>query len=263
MLQVKIAEVQREALKDLGVNLSGSLSVGQVNLGFNSTQTTLGNGVSGGLSLPNLQINAAIRALTERNSLRLLAEPTLTAMSGTPASFLAGGELPFTVADDSGRRTTEWKPFGVELDFTPTVRSNGLVGLKIRTSVSELRADGALNKREVGTDVELGLGQTLAIGGILQDTTRQQISGLPALGDIPILGALFRSREFRRNQTELVVLVTPYLARPGGQQALPTDDFVVAGDAAAIFLGHMEKMYGVGPAGMRGGYNGSVGFVLD
>jgi pilus assembly protein CpaC len=263
MLKVTIAEVQRESLKQLGVNLSGSLTVGQVNIGFNSQQTALGNGASAGLSMPGLQIDAALRALEQRNSIRLLAEPTLTAMSGVPASFLAGGELPFTTEDSSGRRTTEWKPFGVELEFTPTVKSNGVVGLKIMTAVSELRTDGALNKREVGTNVELGVGQTLSIGGIIQDSTRQQIAGLPGLGDIPILGALFRSREFHRNQTELVVLVTPYLAYADPHPRVPTDEFVVASDAEAIFLGHMEKMYRVGPEGIRGSYDGSIGFVLD
>lgn len=263
MLKVTIAEVQRESLKQLGVNLSGSLTVGQVNLGFNSQQTSLTNGISGGLGLPGLQIDAAIRALEQRNSIRLLAEPTLTAISGVPATFLAGGELPFVTEDGSGRRSTEWKPFGVELEFTPTVKSNGIIGLKIMTAVSELRSDGALNKREVGTNVELGVGQTLSIGGIIQDTTRQQIAGLPGLGDIPILGALFRSREFRRSETELVVLVTPYLAYADPHPRVPTDEFVIAGDAEAIFLGHMEKMYGVGPEGMRGSYDGSIGFVLD
>jgi len=127
-----------------------------------------------------------------------------------------------------------------------------------------LRTDGALNKRSVGTTVELPAGQTLTLGGIIQDNTRQQMAGLPGLGDIPILGALFRSRQFLRSETELVVLVTPYLAYPEHYApTLPTDEYVVAGDAEAIFLGRMEAMYGVGSDGMRGSYDGSVGFVLD
>lgn len=265
MLKVVVAEVKRDTLKQLGINLSGSLTVGSVNLGLNSQQAdpTLTNGVSGGFSAGNLTIDAAIRALNQRDAIRLLAEPTLTAMSGSPAELLVGGELPIETTDSSGRSTTEWKPFGVELEFTPTLRANGLVALDIETAVSELRTDGALNKRSVGTNVELGIGQTLAIGGIIQDSVRQRIAGLPGLGDIPILGALFRSREYQRSQTDLVVLVTPYLAYPGDRPVLPTDDYVVAGDAEAIFLGRMEAMYGVGAEGMRGGYDGQVGFVLD
>lgn len=264
MLKVVVAEVRRDTLKQLGINLSGSLTVGAVSLGLNSQQTSLTNGVSAGVNTPNFSLEAAIRALNQRDAIRLLAEPTLTAMSGSPAELLVGGELPIETTDSSGRSTTEWKPFGVELEFTPTLKANGLVGLDIDTAVSELRTDGALNKRSVGTNVELGLGQTLAIGGIIQDSVRQRISGLPGLGDIPILGALFRSREYQRSQTDLVVLVTPYLAYPTkGQPHLPTDDYVPAGDAEAIFLGRMEAMYGVGPDGMRGSYNGSVGFVLD
>lgn len=265
MLKVVVAEVKRDTLKQLGINLSGSLSVGSVNLGFNSQQAdpALTNGKSMGISGGNFSLDAAIRALNQRDAIRLLAEPTLTAMSGHPAELLVGGELPIETTDNSGRATTEWKPFGVELEFTPTLKANGLVGLNIDTAVSELRTDGALNKRSVGTNVEIGVGQTLAIGGIIQDSVRQRIAGLPGLGDIPILGALFRSREYQRSQTDLVVLVTPYLAHPGNAPVLPTDKFVVAGDAEAIFLGHMEAMYGVGSDGMRGGYDGSVGFVLD
>lgn len=264
MLKVIVAEVRRDTLKQLGINLSGSLTVGNVTLGLNSQQTTLANGVSGGVSTSNFSLDAAIRALNQRDAIRLLAEPTLTAMSGSSAELLVGGELPIETTDTSGRSSTEWKPFGVELEFTPTLKANGLVGLDIETAVSELRTDGALNKRSVGTNVELGVGQTLAIGGIIQDSVRQRMSGLPGLGDIPILGALFRSREYQRTQTDLVVLVTPYLAYPTADKPiLPTDEYIPAGDAEAIFLGRMEAMYGVGSGGMRGSYDGSVGFVLD
>ena len=144
----------------------------------------------------------------------------------------------------------------------------------VDTEVSEPTTEGgfsvggvtipATKRRQAKTSVELGAGETLAIAGLMQDSVRQQINKLPGLGDIPILGALFRSRDFIHSQTELVILVTPYLAQPNhGQPALPTDDMVIASDAEAIFLGRMETMYGVGPGGMRGSYNGSVGFVLD
>ena len=263
MLKVVVAEVRRDTLKDLGINLNGSLSIGPVNLGLNTTRATQTESITAGFATGGFSIDATLRALTQRDALRLLAEPTLTAMSGEPAELLVGGELPITVQDSSGRATTEWKPFGVELEVTPTVKSNGIIAVDVNTSVSELRSDGALNKRAVGTKVELPGGQTLALGGIYQDNTRQQIAGMPGLGDIPILGARVRSRQFRRSATELGVLVTPYLAYPGDRPAVPTDYVGVASDAEAIFLGRMERLYGVGPDGMRGSYSGSVGFVLD
>jgi pilus assembly protein CpaC len=153
------------------------------------------------------------------------------------------------------------------------VKSNGIIGLVVDTSVSEPTTEGgfavggvtipATKNRQAKTSVELAAGESLAIAGLMQDSVRQQINKLPGLGDIPILGALFRSRDFIHSQTELVILVTPYLAQPGPPPELPTDSMVVAGDAEAIFLGRMETMYGVGPGGMRGSYSGSVGFVLD
>lgn len=272
MLKVTIAEVSRETIKEMGINLSGSLTVGQVNLGFNSTQTSLPNGVSGGLALPNLQIDAAIRALQQRGAVRSLAEPTLTAMTGETADFFVGGEIPILSGIEDGVRTFTYREFGVKLAFTPTVRSNGIIGMAIDTEVSELAEGGfdtgagiipAINTRNTKTTVELPAGTTLSIAGLFQERVRQQIAGIPGLGDIPILGALFRSRNFQRNQTELVVLVTPYLAYSGPMPELPTERTGIASDAEAIFLGRMETMYGVGPAGTRGSYDGSIGFVLD
>jgi pilus assembly protein CpaC len=263
MLKVTVAEVRRDTLKDLGINLSGSIGVGNATIGFNTTQAEQPDGGTLGFSTSNVDLNIALRALTERNAIRLLAEPTLTAISGSPAELLVGGELPIETTDSSGVATTEWKPFGVELEFTPTIKSNNKVTLAVNTSVSELRTDGALNKRSVATTVELELGCTLSIGGIFQDSVRQQIAGLPGISKIPILGALFRSRAFVRSQTELVVLVTPYVAEVGAPVALPTDGYQLSTDAEAIFLGQMEKNYGVGTDHFRGGYDGSVGFVLD
>jgi pilus assembly protein CpaC len=264
MLKVVVAEVRRDTLKDLGINLTGSLSVGAVNLGLNTTKASQSESITAGYSAPGVSIDATLRALSQRDALRLLAEPMLTAKSGSPAELLVGGELPVTTEDSSGRATTEWKPFGVELEFTPTIKSNGIIALDLDVSVSELRTDGALNKRSVGTSVELPEGETLTLGGIIQDNVRQQIAGLPGLSDIPILGTLFRSRQFLRSETELVILVTPYLAHAGEARRLPTDKVVVAGDAEAIFLGRMEALYGVGgDDGLRGSYGGSIGFALD
>ena len=280
-LQVTIAEVNREAVKQLGINLSGSATIGSVALGFDNSPALGGasnvitnNGGTAGFASAGFSLNATLRALERRAALRTLAEPNLTAMSGQEAEFLAGGEFPIpTEVSDDGQVTYSFKEFGVRLKFTPTVKSNGIIGLVVDTRVSEPTTEGgfavngvtipATKDRQARTSVELAAGQTLAIAGLLQDSVRQQINKLPGLGDIPILGALFRSRDFIHSQTELVILVTPRLAFAGEPPELPTDGMVVAGDAEAIFLGHMEKMYGVGPHGMRGSYDGSVGFVLD
>ena len=269
MLQVTVSEVNRDVAKQFGINLSGTLNVGSLNLGFNNTATPAGgtaNGATGAFSAGNLKIDASIRALETRGALRVLAQPTLTAISGQEAKFLAGGELPYAQRDAQGNQTVLFKPYGVELAFTPVVKSNGIIALTVNTSVSEPQTNGALTKRQASTSVELGAGTTLAIGGLLQETARQQIDQMPGLGDIPILGALFRSRNFQSRETELVILVTPYLVAPSPANSIPvpTDKSATASDAEGIFLGRLENMYGVGKTGeMRGGFSGSVGFVLD
>ncbi|MBJ7579233.1 type II and III secretion system protein family protein [Devosia sp. MC532] len=279
MLQVTVSEVKRDVAKQFGINFGAAFNVGTANLlqfattlvdsespyGLNARFSDNGNSVLG-----------VIRALEDKGALRVLAQPTLTAISGEEAKFLAGGELPYYSYDpaeggDGGegnrlQRTVVFKPYGVELSFEPVVKSNGVIGLKVDTSVSEPQADFSLTKRQASTSVELPSGMTLAIGGLLQESTSQNIKQFPLLGDIPILGALFRSREFQTQQTELVILVTPYLvnAAPAGTLAVPTDKFAMSGDAEAIFLGRIEHQYGVGSTGeFRGGFSGNVGFVLD
>lgn len=267
MLKVTVAEVQRSLAKQLGINLSGSFSVGSLTGGFNSPMATGGGvpAVGGNANIPfsGGSINVELRALEARGGIRTLAEPVLTALSGKPATFLAGGELPYQTLDGNGRTVTEFKPYGVQLAFTPTIKSDGTIQLEVKTTVSEPNGQ-ALNTRDVETTVQLGVGQTLSIGGMLSERSRQNIDRLPGLGDIPILGALFRSREYTSDRTELVFLVTPYYARAKAQMPeLPTDNLHFAGDAEAIFLGHIETIYGVGPDGMRGSYDGSIGFLLD
>ena len=281
-LKVTVAEVGRDTVKQLGINLDGSITVSALTLGLNNAPAnggasgvTNGNGVTGNIAgIPGFSLDASLKALERRGSLRTLAEPTLTAMSGQEASFLAGGEFPVpTDVSSDGKVTYTFKEFGVKLKFTPTVKSNGVISLALDTSVSELTTEGGISagtvtipatkNRQATTTVEMPAGQTLAIAGMLQDSIRQQVNALPGLGNIPILGALFRSRDYLHSQTELVILVTPYMASPGPEPVKPTDNFHVAGDAEAIFLGHMEQMYGVGQDGMRGSYSGSVGFVLD
>jgi pilus assembly protein CpaC len=282
MLKVVVAEVNREAVRQLGINLSATASFGNgaLTTGFVSNPTGAGspttawtggvsqvanqNAASVGIDVGNVSIDAVLRALDRRRALRTLAEPNLTAISGQPAEFLVGGQLPIPVVDENGRTTFDFKDFGVKLNFIPVVKSNGIIALTLETSVSEPVESGAIQERRAKTSVELGAGQTLSIAGLIQETSKQQISRLPGLGDIPVLGALFRSRDFIRNRTELVILVTPYLVEPRDRAPrLPTDDMVMSNDAEAIFLGRMEALYGVGEDGMRGSYDGSIGFALD
>lgn len=268
-LEVVVAEVQREAVKQFGINLNGNISIGAVNMQVASTQPNgnvsgIANSNGYGVSAngPGWSLQATLRALERRGALRTLAKPTLTAMSGAPAEFKAGGEFPYERVID-GSVSTEFKEYGVFLNFTPVIRSNGLINLLVDTSVKEPTGGGAITNRSAKSTVEIPVGQTLAIAGMLQDSVRQQINQLPGLGNIPILGALFRSRDFIHSQTELVILVTPHLPEAGYDARKPTDNMQVAGDAEAVFLGRLEKIYGVGDDGMRGSYNGSVGFVLD
>ena len=270
MLQVTVSEVKRDVAKQFGINLGAAFSVGTANFGINSStmnNTFPPSGADASFNIGGVAVNAAIRALEGRGALHVLAQPTLTAISGEPAKFLAGGELPYSTYDTSNQQQTViFKPYGVELSFTPVVKSNGVIALKVDTSVSEPQADFSITKRQASTSVELAAGTTLAIGGLLQETARQQINQLPGLGNIPILGALFRSRDFQTEQTELVILVTPYLVNPSPANAIPvpTDRSVVASDAESIFLGRLENMYGVAGTGeIRGSFSGSVGFVLD
>jgi pilus assembly protein CpaC len=263
MLAVTVAEVSRDTARQLGVNLSGTLSIGTANLSLNSAQTTLPNGVGGQFGLGNLQINAAVRALEERGALRILAQPTLTALSGQSADFLAGGEVPYVIRNGDDN-TVEFKEYGIGLKFTPVVRSNGIIGLTVETNVTDPQPDGTFTTRRANTSVELPAGMTLAIGGLIEERVRQQVAQLPGFGNVPILGALFRSREYVASQTELVILVTPHLVAPQPYIQTPVERSVVTSDAEAIFLGNLERNYGVGSGqGMRGTLSGSVGFVLD
>jgi pilus assembly protein CpaC len=296
-LKVTIAEIQRTVVKQLGIDLTAS-SVGHV--AFNVlTDNPFGLGKSMANSVASLgkthdgnSIDAVLRAIDQAGLMRTLAEPTLTAISGETASFKVGGEynIPAEKSEeyDSINYTFEKVEYGVGLSFTPVVLSPGRISLKIRTEVSEPTSEGAfvsprlprlpllrnidaggltipgLRKREVETTVELPSGGSMVIAGLLKDDVRQTASGFPGLSKLPILGTLFRSREFQRYETELVVLVTPYLVRPLPRQALtrPDDNLVPTGDAAAIFLGRVNRLYGIDTgAPPQGQYHGKVGFI--
>ena len=233
------------------------------------------SGLDGGWHGNNGSISSAIRMLERDGLIRTLAEPNLTAVSGEPAKFLAGGEYPVPVVDTLGALSVQYKEFGVGLAFTPIVLSEGRISLKIETEVSELTTQGAvvlsgisipaLKKRQAKSTVELPSGGTLALAGLISDDTRQNIDGLPGAKDIPILGSLFRSRDFMKSETELVVIVTPYLVKPTSRQELatPADGLSAATDMKANFLGHLNRIYGKSEAPPDGGLKGDYGFIVE
>ena len=209
--------------------------------------------------------------------MRTLAEPTLTAISGEQAKFLAGGEFPVPTGRDlTGNVTIEFKPFGIGLAFTPVVLSEGRISLRVGVEVSEIDNQltvqlsnvtvRGLRTRRADTTIELPSGGTMVMAGLLQEQTRQNISGTPGLLNVPVLCALFRSRDYQRGQTELVVMVTPYIVRPASanQLARPDDNLQDASDPAGILIGRLNRIYGSGQApANRGRFNGPVGFNRD
>lgn len=257
-LRVRIAEVSREVSQILGINWGSVSTPGNWAGGLvsgrdfvNSSGRVLRDAEGGwsllaGFVTDNINITAMIDALDQESMLTVLAEPNLTAVSGQTASFLAGGEFPIPVDQDDDTISIEFKPFGVALDFTPTVLSKDRISLNVRPEVSELseinsidigslRIPG-LTVRRVETTVELASGQSLAIGGLLQDNVRDVVSKLPGLGDLPVLGRLFSSSDYLNNKSELVVIVTPYVVRPTDPDSLtmPTQTLRPASDVEFI-----------------------------
>lgn len=266
-----------------GIGTDGSATAGCLlpgalcNWNPGPTAGTFGNsGLTGGWEGGNARITHAIRALERAGLMRTLAEPTLTAISGESAKFLAGGEFPIPVVDSQGAMSVIFKEFGVGVAFTPTVMSEGRISLKIETEVSELSSNGAvtissisipgLSKREAQSTVELPSGGSLALAGLISDDVRQNIDGLPGLKDLPVLGTLFRSRDFIKEETELVVIVTPYLVKPVARQELgrPSDGLAEATDLKGIFLGHFNRIYGRDPSvPPPGDLKGDYGFIVE
>ena len=233
------------------------------------------SGYSGSYGAGGMCLAYTLKALEREGLVRTLAEPTLTAVSGESAKFLVGGEYPVPVSYASGTLGVEFKEYGVGVAFTPVVMSEGRISLKIDTQVSELSSDGALTvggvqlpslrKRSALSTVELPSGGSLAMAGLISDSTRQNIEGLPGLKDVPILGTLFRSRDYQQFETELVVIVTPYMVRPTSRQNLarPDDGLAPASDLKANLLGHLNRVYGKGKPQPDGGLKGSHGFIVD
>ena len=238
---------------------------------------TFGNsGVSGGWSNGPSQVSHTLRALERDGLLRTLAEPNLTAVSGESAKFLAGGEFPVIEPSGIGQTTVQYKPYGIGISFTPTVLSEGRISLKIESEVSELTTNGAiqvqnisipaLKTRKANSTVELPSGGALALAGLISDSTRQNIDGFPGLKDLPVLGTLFRSRDFVKEETELVVIVTPYLVRAVSprQLAKPIDGLAEATDRKANFMGHLNRIYGAPDAAAPvGDLKGDYGFIIE
>jgi pilus assembly protein CpaC len=334
MLKVRIVEMQRSVIKQLGFNLSAVLNqVGEPQYlmglapSFGINGGILG-GIAGGYNLdttrqplldmfcgptgqdkcptvvrdgtqafnwdaakigdtagdPGLnKANATIQAFERVGLVRTLAEPNLTAVSGESAKFLAGGEYPVPAGqDDNGRVSVEFKPFGVGLGFTPVVLSPGRISLKISTEVSELTNQGAftisggsgtpsltvpaLTVRRVESTVELASGEALMMAGLLQEQTKQNIDSLPGMMNLPVLGALFRSRDYKSGETELVVIVTPYLVSgtsPSRFQT-PVDGLKIASDPETVLMGKLNKTYKTPPAAVAGRtYQGPHGYVIE
>ncbi len=289
MLKVRVVEVQRDVLKQFGVNLQALIDVGSfalnvqsiTQLGQEIVPITLNSGYAAGFASGGTSVTGVLRALELDGLLKTLAEPNLTAVSGQPAMFHAGGEVPLrncdTPAADPAAPAAastfnceiEYKPFGVTLGFTPVVLSEGRINLKINSEVSELGppVDGSISflTRKTDTVVELPSGGSMMLAGLIKDTTRQAIDGTPGLNKLPILGALFRSRDFISNQTELVVIVTPYLVGSVAERQLssPVDNLNLPTDRQTILLGRLNKVYGTPGNHPDGVYHGNVGFIVE
>jgi pilus assembly protein CpaC len=265
-LKVRIAEVNRSVLKQMGVNLLTQDSTSGFHFGIaqgggihiadptkpgdvtSVIRNAVGSTLIGGGKLFGLDILGSLDIAADDGLATILAEPNLTALSGETASFLAGGEFPIPVSQSLGAVTIEYKQYGVGLAFTPVVLADGRISMRVRPEVSQLSDAGsvklngftvpALTTRRAETTVELGSGQSMMIAGLLQNTANNSIDKAPFLGDIPVLGALFRSTHFQKQETELVVIVTPYLVRPvSGQLATPIDGYRVPDDVQRDFLG--------------------------
>lgn len=285
-LKVTVAEVSRSVMKQLGVNLVGQGSFDGITWGaISENPMGLGKPLStSSIALSGSVLEGYLNAMEQAGVMKTLAEPTLTAVSGEKATFRVGGEFNLVngvssaVSDDNqtGEKvySIEKVEYGIGLEFLPVVLSPGRISLKVRTSVSEPTTQGSvaigdtnmlsIRKRLADTTVELPSGGSMMIAGLVQDDVRQAINGLPGLSKLPVLGTLFRSRDFVRNETELVIIITPYLSRPVARNELskPDDNFNAASDGAGYFLGRVNRVYGTMKTELPNGrYHGVVGFI--
>src|ERR1700737_552465 len=294
MLKVTVAEVARNIIKQLGIDLSASLNYGTAVVNFSNANpfTAYGRALVSnntasaafGGSVPSVQ--ATIRAMESAGVVRTLAEPNLTAISGESATFIAGGEFPVPAGYSCDPTThvcttqISFKKFGISLNFTPVVLTEGRISLRVMTEVSELSNDNAITLNQAGnsltvpsiktrraeTTLEIPSGGSMAMAGLIQEQTKQAINGLPGLDQLPVLGALFRSQDYVNNQTELMVLVTPYVVRAVAQKELsrPDDGFAPASDSQSPLLAQINRIYGIsGRVEPVGSYDGNFGFIID
>jgi len=289
-LKVTVAEVQRSVMKQLGVNILASTAADGITysaisdtfMGLGKALSATGGSIVG--TIGSTTLNAYLNAMEQSGVMKTLAEPSLTAVSGEKAEFKVGGEFNVlnSVSNDNSNGTTygfDKVEYGIGLEFLPVVLSAGRISLKIRTSVSEPTVQGSgslsggtriganilsIRKRLADTTVELPSGGSLMIAGLVQDDVRQVLDGAPGLSKLPVLGTLFRSRDFVRNESELVIIVTPYLVRPVARDALarPDDNLTPPSDTAGYFLGKVNRIYGSAENNLApGGYHGVVGYI--
>jgi pilus assembly protein CpaC len=300
MLKVTVAEVRRDIIKQMGVDLSASMNYGTAVVNFNNSNPFTASGaplVAGnGLGVSALSkglpsVTATMRAMESAGVVRTLAEPNLTAISGESATFIAGGEFPIPAGYSCDPTThvcttqISYKKFGISLNFTPVVLSEGRISLRVMTEVSELSNDNAITvsqaqtstttnsitipsirTRRAETTLEIPSGGSMAMAGLIQEQTKRAVNGLPGLDSLPILGGLFRSQDFVNNETELMVLVTPYIVRAVAQKELsrPDDGFAPASDSQSTLLAQINRIYGIsGRVEPVGNYQANFGFIID
>lgn len=278
-LEVRILEAQRDAGRQLGVQWGGSVGGVGINTGMGGATSPTADArsfssfitsvISGGTGF---SLNATINALEAKSLVRTLAEPNLTTLSGIKASFLAGGQVPIRVLDSSGNTTLSYRDFGVRLEFTPVVLNDGRIQIHLTPEVSDIggsttAGDPVFNTRTLDATVELRDGQSFSVAGLLQNTTRMKQDQLPWIGDVPVLGALFKSSSYQKHDTELVVIVTPRLVQPSvpGQVAMsPLETSLPANDVEFFALGQMEvtpkmiKKFQTGDGAL-----GPYGYIID
>ncbi len=266
MIKVTVAEVRRTVLRQLGIKVKGDWSIGNIDVGLESLARNGGQLLersSGSISRNGGDALVTLSALDRNGALRTLAEPTLTAASGQRAEFQAGGEVPVPgpVECDAGRcrRTILYKEVGVKLNFTPTVLNSGRISLRIDTTVNEVDSTVGYNfegifvpgfrSRTMRTTVELPSGASIMTAGLLQQQNVANIDATPGLGSLPVLGVLFRSKEYQRAETELLIVAVPYIAKPDkpGSGPLPTDGYLLEADAKQVLIGRLSRKYGAAP----------------
>lgn len=268
LLKVRVVELKREVIKQLGINYStNGIDIGSTVLSgatafaFGANNAAPANTLTGSFDTGNGILKARLQAMERAGVVRTLAEPNLTAISGESAKFQAGGQYPFpgacTITAGICTRSVEFKDFGVGLNFTPVVLSGGRISLKISTEVSELDPANGIRDRDLvipgltirraDSTVEVPSGGSVVLAGLIQQQTKRSAEGLPGLMKLPVLGALFRSNDFLKSETELAIFVTPYLAKSASPEKLasPDDGFAEPTDQSALFLGRMNRLYGI------------------